>query len=74
MLIMTSERCPQCGQIIYMKPHPKKDDNDNILIHDGHAVAGNCYLDIQGSMTIAMMDYDVPTPSYVCIHCGWFVE
>jgi len=65
-LIMTSERCPECNQIIYMRL-ARKDTSNELHIADG------CYLDQNGIMTIATFDEATITPDYCCIHCGWFV-
>jgi len=64
MLLMTNERCPECGQIIYMRLLPK-DLQNNLVIADG------CYLDRDGLMIIAQFDEDTQTPDYCCIMCGW---
>lgn len=74
MLIMTSEPCPECGQLVYIKPHPKLNDNGEVITHGNYAIASNCYLDRLGVLCVTMMDFDTPQPSYVCIMCGWFVE
>jgi len=64
MKLMTSERCPQCGQIIYIELHRKQLQND-LIIGDG------CYLDNDGCLVIARFDADSLMPDYVCIHCNW---
>ena len=66
MLLMTSERCPECTQIIYMRL-ARKDMNNELTIADG------CYLDPSGIMTITNFDENTTVPDYCCIHCGWFV-
>ena len=64
MKLITSERCPQCGQIIYIELHRKQLQND-LIIGDG------CYLDNDGCLVIARFDEDSLMPDYVCIHCNW---
>jgi len=64
MKLMTSERCPECQQIIYMQLHPKSTNND-LMIGDG------CYLDHDGVLCIVMFDENTLQPDYICIHCGW---
>jgi len=66
MLLMTSERCPECHQIIYMR-FTRKDVQNELTIADG------CYLDQEGIMTITKFDDETIVPDYCCIHCGWFV-
>jgi len=64
MLLMTNERCPDCGQIIYIRLLPKDMAND-LIIADG------CYLTRDGEFTIAMFDDKTVLPDYCCIMCGW---
>ena len=64
MKLMTSERCPECGQIIYIEFHRKQLDND-LIIGDG------CYLDKDGCLIITRFDDETLMPDYVCIHCNW---
>mgnify|MGYP003630523740 CR=1 FL=1 len=64
MLLMTNERCPDCGQIIYIRLLPKDMDND-LIIADG------CYLDQDGCLVITRFDENSLLPDYTCIHCGW---
>ena len=64
MLLMTSERCPECTQIVYIRLLPKDLQND-LIIADG------CYLTRDGEFTIAMFGEDSVLPDYTCIHCGW---
>jgi hypothetical protein len=64
MKLMTSERCPDCEQIIYMQLHRKSMEND-LNIGDG------CYLDRDGVLVITGFDEDTKMPDYICIHCGW---
>lgn len=75
-LIMTSDRCPECGQIIYLVAWPKKKNNlEHIVInvHDTpHGIADGVYLDRDGCLVVARFDENTDTPDYTCIHCGWF--
>jgi hypothetical protein len=64
MLLMTSERCPCCEQIVYMRLLPKDMQND-LIIADG------CYLDRDSTLVIAIFDDKTVLPDYCCIHCGW---
>ncbi len=64
MKLMTSERCPDCQQIVYMHLH-RKDLKNDLVIGDG------CYLDQSGVLCIVNFDEDTKEPDYVCIHCGW---
>jgi len=66
MLLMTEERCPECGQIIYMRLGRKSVADENLIIADG------CYLNQDGVMTIVKFDDETIQPDYCCIHCGWF--
>ena len=49
MKLMTSERCPECQQIIYMHFH-RKDLLNDLIIGDG------CYLDPNGVLCITRFD------------------
>ena len=81
MLVMTSERCPNCDSIIYMVIYPKKSkvDNEdvmkNILVYDvngiEHIMGDGCYLSKDGEMTVTMFDEDTWMPEYYCIFCRW---
>jgi len=82
MLIMTSERCPDCDAIIYCKPSPKTNNKGEIILTqhtsdiDGtgevpHSIADGCYLDRDGVLVITRFDEDSCLPDYVCIFCGW---
>lgn len=77
MLLMTSERCPQCGQIIYMVCHPKEYNDGGIIVHDlndgrmPHAIADGCYIDREEQLWISMFDENTKLPDYYCIHCRW---
>jgi len=64
MLLMTSERCPDCTQIIYIRLLPK-DIPHNLIIADG------CYLDRDGGLVITRFDETSVLPDYCCILCGW---
>ena len=48
MKLMTSERCPECGQIIYMDLH-RKDLKNDLVIGDG------CYLDLKNPIMFAFI-------------------
>ncbi len=65
MLLMTSERCPECTQIIYMRLPRKELPSEELVIADG------CYLDREGIFNITMFDKDTLQPDYICILCGW---
>tara|TARA_R110000751_G_scaffold157682_1_gene263177 strand:+ start:271 stop:474 length:204 start_codon:yes stop_codon:yes gene_type:complete len=66
MLLMTWERCPECGQTIYLRMARKQVADENMIIADG------CYVDGGGVLNICMFDEDTQQPDYCCIHCGWF--
>ena len=76
-LIMTEERCPQCGQIIYMATHPKMNNDGDIIFHqiDGqdmvHGIVDGVYLDRNNILWVVMFDDETKAPDYCCIHCGW---
>lgn len=76
-LIMTSERCPECGQISYMVVWPKKRNNLEHIVIDfqgtPHGIADGVYLDRDGGLVVARFDEDTDMPNYMCIHCGWCV-
>ena len=76
MMLMTSERCPECDAIIYMVCYPKKRDDDSIILpfqcEDGpHAIADGCYLDRDGVLCITRFDEFTAEPTYACIMCKW---
>lgn len=64
MKLMTSERCPECTQLVYLELHKKELQND-LIIADG------CYMDRDGTLVITSFDGDSCLPDYICIHCGW---
>lgn len=75
MLIMTSERCPECDSIVYMLLHPKmKYEDEPIRIWANGFIADGCYLDRHGVMSITRFDENTTTPSYYCIMCKWRVD
>ena len=81
MLLMTSNYCPQCDQLIYMKVYPKQKHEDSVMISsfftevDGakipHTFADGIYLDKDGVLCITRFDELTRTPDYCCILCGW---
>lgn len=77
MLIMTSERCPECDSIVYMMLHPKRGNDGEWLLHNDdqanvpHAHADGCYLDKDGVLCITRFDENTTEPDYCCIFCGW---
>lgn len=71
MRVMTSERCPNCTQIIFIEIDGKIDDNGNYLSINGHGIAANVYLDQNGTLNVVEMDIDCRMPSYHCHFCGW---
>ena len=74
-LIMTEDRCPDCGQIIYMVVWPKKRNAlDHIVIdYQGtkHGIADAIYVDRQGLLWTTRFDENTDMPDYTCIHCEW---
>ena len=81
-LLMTSERCPQCDSIIYMKIYPKRNNEGSVAVipHcttnvDGvevpHSMADGVYLDKEGFLVITRFDELTRTPDYYCIFCRW---
>ena len=87
MLIMTSERCPECDNIIYMKCMPKRNNEgyhgaldhvtsmmnigDDEWVEMPHTIADGIYLDDEGMCCVTMFDEDTHLPTYVCIFCNW---
>ena len=82
MLIMTSERCPDCDSIIYIKPHPKLNNQGEIIISSHkhkqtetpHTIADGMYQDKDGVLWMTRFDDETRLPDYCCIHCGWCSE
>jgi hypothetical protein len=76
-LLMTSERCPECGQIIFMVVYPKLDDMStpitSQLLWRGfpHTIADGCYLERDSTLVIVQFDQDTLAPDYYCLHCQW---
>lgn len=84
---MTSERCPECDNVIYMKCMPKLNSEgyhsaidhirsmittqDGIEIEMPHTVADGIYLDSDGVCCVTMFDEDTQLPQYLCIFCNW---
>lgn len=77
MIIMTSEYCPSCDQIIYMVCYPKKRDDESIILtaleYEGnpHVIADGIYLDRDAILCIAQFEESTQAPHYYCIVCGW---
>lgn len=80
MLLMTSERCPECDSIAYIRIHPKFNDEGNMIVrrdadHGGggppHVVGDGCYLDRDGILCITRFDDNTRMPDYCCLFCGW---
>lgn len=75
-LIQTEERCPECGQTIYMVVWPKKRNAlEHIVINyqgTKHGIADSIYVDKQGMLWTTKFDDDSELPNYHCIHCEWF--
>lgn len=76
-LLMTNERCPECGQICYMLLHPKckHDTYDPILIEITgeklpHIILDGVYAEAEG-LVVTRFDEWTHMPEYYCIHCGW---
>ena len=81
-LLMTSDRCPECDAIIYMKLYPKRNSEDTVGVipwvttevdgvHVPHTIADGTYLDRDGVLCITKFDELSRTPDYVCIVCRW---
>ena len=79
---MTSERCPDCDAIIYMKLYPKRNSENTVAVIPHcttdvngvaipHSIADGVYLDKQGSLVITRFDVLTRTPDYYCIFCRW---
>lgn len=78
-LLMTNERCPECGQIMYMLLHPKckHDTYDPILIEINgeklpHIILDGVYVESEG-LVVTRFDEWTHMPEYYCIHCRWKV-
>ena len=75
MLIPTSERCPECDSLVYMKVYQKKENQENVInINAGEHncfIADGVYLDQAGIMCIAFFDENTRSPDYYCIYCRW---
>ena len=75
MLIPTSERCPECDALVYMKVYQKKDNQESIInVNSGEHncfIADGVYLDLNGVMCITYFDEDTRPPDYYCIYCRW---
>lgn len=83
-LLMTSERCPECDAIIYMKLYPKRNNEDSVAVlphittevngvQIPHTIADGCYLDKDGVLCITIFEENTRQPDYCCILCGWSV-
>tara|TARA_Y100000401_G_scaffold115804_1_gene120197 strand:- start:1437 stop:1691 length:255 start_codon:yes stop_codon:yes gene_type:complete len=75
-LLRTSERCPECDAIIYMKIYPtlipegdvviiETDNDEDLFIADG------VYLDRDGVCCITQYDENTRQPDYYCLLCRW---
>ena len=77
MLMMTSERCPECDSIVYMMLHPKRNNDGEIIVfgmgtqNTPHGHADGCYLDKDGVLCIVRFDENTTEPDYRCIFCSW---
>ncbi len=81
MLILTSERCPECDSIVYMVVYPRTDRDrdgvDRVRLHPilgdklPQSFADGVYLDKDGVLNVTMLDEDSVLPTYSCIFCGW---
>jgi len=82
MLILTSERCPECDSIMYMWLFPKRNNEGAVIISkftsnvDGtkecpHSLADGVYLEQDGTMVVTRFDEDTSMPEYCCIFCQW---
>lgn len=75
-LIQTSERCPQCGSLVFMVTWPKKQDNlTNVVVNfQGmpHSIADGVYLDHEGILNVVQFDENTQQPDYFCIQCEWW--
>lgn len=73
MRIMTSERCPECTQILWMEIDGKMDNEGRYLAINGHGLAANVWLDQNGVLNVSNQDLDSAQPTYHCHFCGWYV-
>ena len=76
MLIMTSERCPQCDALLWMRIDGKKHNHESeregeYIVIDGHGMAANVYLDRDGVLCVTQTDDNSNQPEYDCLVCGW---
>jgi hypothetical protein len=80
MLIMTSERCPQCDALLWIRIDGKKhrhhiptERDAEYIVYDGHGLAANVYLDRDGVLCVTQTDDDSKQPEYQCVVCGWLI-
>ena len=73
MRIMTSERCPECTQLLFIEIDGKIADDGKYLVINGHGIAANVYLDHNGVLNVVESDLDSHMPTYHCHFCGWSV-
>lgn len=76
MMIMTSERCPSCDALLWMKIDGKRqnamrEEEKDYIVVDGHGLAANVYLDRDGVLCVTQTDDDSKQPEYQCLVCGW---
>lgn len=71
MRIMTSERCPQCTQLLWIELANKIGDDGDYITINGHGLGANVFLDHNGVLNVVDSDMDCPHPSYHCHLCGW---
>ena len=81
-LVLTSDRCPECDAIVYMKLYPKRNNDESVAVipHcttnvDGvevpHTIADGVYLDKMGKLWVTRFEENTRTPDYYCIFCRW---
>jgi hypothetical protein len=74
---MTSDRCPDCEQIIYMVVYPKLNNAGEPILSQllwrghPHTVADGCYVDQEGLLVIGTFDEETLMPDFYCLHCRW---
>ena len=72
-MLMTSERCPQCDALLWIKIDGKRrpEDMEQYLVIDGHGLGANVYLDREGVLCVTQTDDNAHQPTYDCLVCGW---
>ena len=71
MLIQTSERCPECDALIYLKAYAKKNNDGQIIDTNDCIIADGIYLDWDGVLCITQYDENTKQPDYYCMLCRW---